>query len=363
MKKAVASIILAIVLVFMFVGCDNIQSNISSSDESSSNVSTIDISSNFDSSVPNKTDVESSDMTSSVESQESLTYNREEEQKEKYRKIALAKNVNELDDFSIKPIPSLRKTVELYYDYDYSKYSIVYVDEKKGIVDYDGNILLPIKYDEIRLDDWGLVVDNNFYSNGLENYQPYGGHGLLDRTYYWDVENNKLFVLSTAFSQVDEDVKSENLLSAVRSFKVEKENGYGDYQVTSLIGKYGYQRSGELITKLEFDCVHEFYDGFAAAKKDGLWGYIDENGKVAIDFQFDDISEANIDFATKMFKKTPPYDFSNGYAGVCKGGMWAYIDKTGKEVTPFIYYDTLPVYKNKAWVCEQGYGWHVIDVK
>lgn len=52
------------------------------------------------------------------------------------------------------------------------------------------------------------------------------------------------------------------------------------------------------------------------SKKDGKYGFVDKNGKVIIDYQYDDVTEQN----------------SYGYAGIKKDGKWGSIDNQGNIV-------------------------------
>lgn len=52
------------------------------------------------------------------------------------------------------------------------------------------------------------------------------------------------------------------------------------------------------------------------SKKDGKYGFIDESGKVVIDYIYDDATEQN----------------SSGYAGIKKDGLWGSIDLLGNIV-------------------------------
>ena len=48
-------------------------------------------------------------------------------------------------------------------------------------------------------------------------------------------------------------------------------------------------RSGELITSIEYDQVYDFANGRAAVQKDGQWGFIDSLGRLVIQPQFLDV--------------------------------------------------------------------------
>ena len=56
-------------------------------------------------------------------------------------------------------------------------------------------------------------------------------------------------------------------------------------------------------------------------KENGKYGYVNKNGKVAVEIQFEDAREQN--------------DF--GYSAVKKNGKWGVIDSTGKMVVDFKY--------------------------
>lgn len=65
----------------------------------------------------------------------------------------------------------------------------------------------------------------------------------------------------------------------------------------------------------EYDYVHGFNEGLSAVTKHDKWGYIDVDGRVAVDLQFD-----------------MAHSFSEGIAAVRIGKRWGYIDKGGKRV-------------------------------
>ena len=74
---------------------------------------------------------------------------------------------------------------------------------------------------------------------------------------------------------------------------------------------------------IKLEVVGEFSDGLAAVKENlhGNWGFIDEQGNLVIDFQYESV-----------------YDFREGLACVQNQyGFWGYIDKTGNVVIPCTY--------------------------
>ena len=80
----------------------------------------------------------------------------------------------------------------------------------------------------------------------------------------------------------------------------------------------GYiDRNGAMVIEPQFDNAGCFSEGLAYVEVGEKYGYIDKKGKIAVKPQFD--------FA---------WDFSEGLAGVKLGEKSGYIDKSGKYVVP-----------------------------
>jgi hypothetical protein len=104
-----------------------------------------------------------------------------------------------------------------------------------------------------------------------------------------------------------------------------KATGFWGGSLDNLIfsGKWGFiDKSGNVVSAVQFDGAGDFAEGLAAVKKGALWGYIDQKGKLVIEAQFDSADS-----------------FSEGLAAVKKGGKWGYVDKTGRMAIGFQYDD------------------------
>ena len=107
----------------------------------------------------------------------------------------------------------------------------------------------------------------------------------------------------------------------------------------------------------ELDKVAGFSDGFAAVKRDGKWGWIDKTGRL---FLPPLSSPPNFHEGLSPFERDGKWgymdtkgtvviqpeweeagEFSGGYAGVKRGGKWGGIDKTGRLVLPLGNYGGL----------------------
>jgi hypothetical protein len=118
------------------------------------------------------------------------------------------------------------------------------------------------------------------------------------------------------------------------------------------------------------DKVSGFSDGFAAVKRDGKWGWIDKTGRLFLSpfSSHPDFHEGLSAFErdgkwgymdTKGTVLIQPEweeakEFSGGYAGVKRDGKWGGIDTTGRLVTP------LGKYEN--FYFDRGLGLWVITV-
>ena len=56
--------------------------------------------------------------------------------------------------------------------------------------------------------------------------------------------------------------------------------------------KYGFiDKNGKVVIEPQFDGADAFSEGLARVKKDRKWGFIDKSGKVVIEPQFDWVSD------------------------------------------------------------------------
>lgn len=108
-------------------------------------------------------------------------------------------------------------------------------------------------------------------------------------------------------------------------------------------GKYSLVNSQDLSCKgwLEYDCLDFFKEGFARAKIESKWVFVDENEKILkTDFDYNEIRE-----------------FENGLAPVRRDGLWYFINKNGIEVTRRGYKEYYPKRCGFIEVCTVGkYG-------
>ena len=66
------------------------------------------------------------------------------------------------------------------------------------------------------------------------------------------------------------------------------------YAAAVIDGKWGFiDKNGDVVVQPEFDDAHSFQNGLAAVKVGNSWGYINMQGKLVIDAVFEDAGDFN----------------------------------------------------------------------
>jgi hypothetical protein len=245
------------------------------------------------------------------------------------------------------------------------KYGIIDIEKSIRSIDIEVTIteIVPLKYDSV-----------NSFSEGMAAVMLGSGKnmkwGFIDKT--------GKEVISLKYDWVDNF--SEDMAAV----------GIGDWDNR----KWGFiDKNGNEIVSCQYDEVGNFSEGLAYVKKNGKCGYIDKSGNVVVSLKYDlaesfseGMAAVNIGglfyfggkwgFIDKTGKEVIPIkynlykrfanDVSGGGVGFINGlaacnigdyynDKWGFIDKTGKEVIPFIYDWVLPFNDNIALVCVGKY--------
>lgn len=148
-------------------------------------------------------------------------------------------------------------------------------DGKYGIIDLQGNIKVDFKYNSITYNEKGdlYVAEDENYNNEIinSNYE-------------------------TKLTGMVTDLNDEKGYIEIR-----EDNGYKYYNF-----KFEEKTASDIFTS----------NTLFVSKKDGKYGFVDKDGKVIVDYIYDDVSVQN--------------EF--GYAGIKKDGKWGAIDRNGKVV-------------------------------
>jgi hypothetical protein len=185
-------------------------------------------------------------------------------------------------------------------------------DGKLGVIDKKGQIVIPIRY------------DNLFYSSLDDTIQAKTG------TLITEGPQRGLFI---------PDNDKDNLYDMNGSIVPPVEDKPIISQSVSKNGKWGFVgENGEIIVPIEYDDIGwQFTDGLLAVAKDNKWGFVDESGELVIPIEFG-ITRG----------------FSEGFAAVANIGeaiehscccsswvenvwKWGFINTSGEVVVPFEY--------------------------
>ena len=165
----------------------------------------------------------------------------------------------------------------------------LYNGSKWAFYDYDNNYLFG-DYDDVssigngvaavsQNDKWSLIgrdgnkkIDDSFYGVAMDE------KSVVYR-------NDRVFVLKeTTYSMIDLNGKEYG--DGYEDVHIFNDNTYAAVRIK---GKWGFvNANGDVVIEAQYDDARSFSNGLAAVKKDGKWGFIDKENKLVIQPQFDD---------------------------------------------------------------------------
>ena len=196
------------------------------------------------------------------------------------------------------------------------EYSTVRIDDKYGVIDGNGNIVIEPTYNVIQIPNPSKPV-----------FVCMSNYNTEEKEYETKVLNEKREQIITGYSNIQaipanstaDGIPFENTV-----LKYKKDNKYG---LMSLEGKE--------ITDAIYDEIASitYKEGMLLVKQDGKYGIININGRIVIKPEYDNITVDNY------------YDVSTGYQRtgfiVCsikdEGYRYGYVDYSGKKILDTIY--------------------------
>lgn len=234
-------------------------------------------------------------------------------------------------------------------------------NHKHGLMNMDGNVIVPCIYDYVGtfseglvavrkddktsyLDKTGRVVikteefEGGYFSNGLaytrDGYidksgniirSKYAFHGNFSEglAYFEDTASRRLGYINRNFNEVftfnsdDYDFMTRAHGRMLSRFYTEFREGLAPVIKNR---KYGFiNKTGKLVVPCIYDDLRDYRVSkqFVYLKKNGKFGCIDKNGKEILPFIYDSVGE-----------------FSEGLACVFRDDKYGFVDMTGKEIIP-----------------------------
>ena len=154
-------------------------------------------------------------------------------------------------------------------------------NEKLGVIDQNENIKLEMKYDTIRKIDGTKLVEADIQStNTIELYNS---------------NLEKIAEMNNATLTIEDNYIKLSSTTEIRYFDLE--------------GKE--KQNTEIFPE----------NTIFAKSQNGKWGFVDKNGQVVVDYQYDEVTEQN----------------EYGFAGVKLNDKWGIVDKNGKIIVEPTY--------------------------
>lgn len=208
---------------------------------------------------------------------------------------------------------------------------IIQKDNKKGIIDKNGNEIIQPKYEKLDFD-----YRTNFVYLKMKNDKNIVVMDLNGKLIK-SITCKELVCFPNGLSWVWTLDSKNELLNSKNEMINNNIQDYGILKNDWLVFKsnelWGFFKNDKKITSFQYFSVGDFSEGLAyAVLKGGKTGYIDENGKEVIPYMYDWDGSQTHENIKYHFN-----EFSEGLVGVSKNAKYGFIDKSNKTIIPFIY--------------------------
>lgn len=291
-------------------------------------------------------------------------------------------------------------------DYNYgwfldTDYPVMQQNGKFGVIDYNGNVLVEPTYTSVGGElntayahygffnpgengDWYFCVQS--HDVGVSEYRECALCGERFSTtvsgygYFYDPDRKVTGIYEPGCVHMEEtdyalglngqyvfapETTEETVMA--RCIALPDDYASPALDSTGTVGTgFAAVRGDQMLTDFEFTEATDYKDGVAAVCKDDKWGYIDQDGKTIIPFEYDaDLVFSNAFETVEWSQKAKyyPYVPSEGYIALNKGDQAGYADTKGGEIVPVgTFKAARPVHDSLAWVQDADSGlWGVIS--
>lgn len=216
------------------------------------------------------------------------------------------------------------------------------INKKWGYINKEGKVVIPPIYDKVDPTVKDGYSFARVWKDGLVGGIDYNGEFLLPMQYQ-EIEERVYYVDLPFYAKKDNKygfLNSDYSLLIPFKYDYVSKYWYSDERLckVGINGKYGYiDVSGNEIIPLTYDSADSFSYGLAAVSRNGNYGYIDVSGSEIIPLIYDSAGS-----------------FSDGLAAVSRNGKYGYIDMSGNEIVPLIYDSAASFRNGLAAVTEDG---------
>lgn len=187
---------------------------------------------------------------------------------------------------------------------------IIYMaNGKYGVMKTTGEVTIGADYEELKEAKTGLFIAKQNGKYGVIDLQK---EIKVEPTYISMTYNEKADIYLAEKEDYHNDI-IDNAFAVRQSgilIDLDDEKGYIELKQGEEYKYYNFKFEEKNITEIQVSST------LFKSKQDGKYGFVDKNGKVVVDYQYDDVTEQN----------------SYGYAGIKKDGKWGSIDNKGNVV-------------------------------
>lgn len=188
--------------------------------------------------------------------------------------------------------------------------AIIFVKSNKyGVMNLSGEVLIDAQYDDLKETKLGTFIAKKADKYGIISIE---NQEKLVFDYTSIVYNEKADIYIAEDSNLNANILDSNLETKLTGMLIELNENKG-YLKLRINDEYKYYNF-KFEEKQEIDSFPN--RTLFLSKKDGKYGYVDKNGKVIVDYIYDDATEQN--------------DY--GYVAIKKDGKWGSIDSKGNVV-------------------------------
>ena len=183
------------------------------------------------------------------------------------------------------------------------------VDNKYGVMNLSGEDVVEASYDELKEGKTGILIAKKGDKCGIIDLQE---NEKVDFKYNSINYNEKADIYITEDENYNNEVLDSNFSVKLTGIVTDlnDEKGYIEIRQSDEYKYYNF--------KFEEEKEAEIFTGntLFVSKKDGKYGFVDKDGKVIVDYIYDDVGMQN----------------SFGFAAIKKDGKWGAVDRNGNIV-------------------------------
>lgn len=236
---------------------------------------------------------------------------------------------------------------------------------RQGLIDYDGNLVVPAEYDTIEMGMDGryiLSTGGGEYEGGAswtlqgDQLVSLSGVSMADtvgtapnRVLYWVPERDSLYISGGVDTWLEAPYTAATPCAGWVVTQIE-------YDCATAWDGYVLTDGTRPVSDTRYEAAGAFSSGLIPMCQGGKWGYLNAQGTTVLPFEFDAC------WADGSMTGPLPYAATEGCVVVCRDGQYALYDVTGNCLIDFGQYEALrPVHNGKLWAQQNG-KWGVLEL-